>query len=130
MRQRVFVYCMLLLLAISGVSEARPSRKTCLLFAKEIETVMRHGDKALVSMSPQAVRDQNRRVSDLKAKADSNFVQANACYFAANSASALWSIKLQEHINPTATGSVWIQRRQEDYRDNLDLCKQGFEMPH
>lgn len=127
---RVVLCSIVMSLLMSVPVEAKPSLKVCQKFALEIESVLKKGDQAISTGDQQAIREQNKRISDLIAKADRMFIQANACNAAAHSASALWSISVQEHQRPAATGAKWVQRRQGDYRDNLELCKQGFEVPH
>ena len=66
------------LLVISVTAEAKPTIKTCQQFAREIETVLKKGNQALISSDGQAISDQNKRIADLVAKANRMFVQANA----------------------------------------------------
>ncbi|GFO67921.1 hypothetical protein GMLC_15000 [Geomonas limicola] len=88
---------------------------------------MKASKKILATRTPETIREQNEAYKRLAAKGEALFTQAGACSFAANSAAAMWSSMEQYSRRPDPLGQKLNQRRQQDYSDNMELCKQSLQ---
>jgi len=115
----------ILVLVWAAPAAGAPSRKVATAFAKEIEAAV-NANSAAVSGGPAAIRKHNEWYASLNKKRQAMFVDADACAFASDSARSLWSTALQFARRPSQAGYDFIVRREEDYRDNMKLCKESL----
>jgi len=104
---------------------AAPTKKDAAAFVKEVEAAVKANSKALAN-GPAAVGKHNQWYKALQAKADVLFVDADPCSAASSAANSMWSTQLQYHIRPDQLGYKFNQRREEDYQDNMKLCKESL----
>lgn len=114
-----------LILAWAVPAAGAPSKKAATAFVKEIEAAV-NANSTAVSGGPAAIRKHNEWYASLDKKRQAMFVDADACAFASDSARALWSSSQQYSRRPDQLGYQFLERSQEDYRDNMKACKQSL----
>lgn len=122
----VRVAILIALMFWSSVVLASPTKKEATAFVKEVEAAVKANKKVLEKGTPDVIREHNKWYKALQSKADALFVDADACSFAINSAASIWSDQLRYSQKPDQLGHQFLQRHQEDYQDNMKLCKQSL----
>ena len=115
----------LVVLSWAPVAVAAPAKKDAAAFVKELEAAVKANSKALEG-GPAAIRKHNEWYRSLKQKRQNMFVDADACAFASDSASSLWHSEQQYSRRPDQLGYEFLDRKLEDYLDNMKACKQSL----
>jgi hypothetical protein len=111
---------------ICSISYAAPTKKESALFVADLEKAVKSSNKALASGSTFTLHNQSKLFSELRNKAKEMFTPGGpvgGCDFAASSAQALWLERLRNFQRPGKQDAAFIKQREDDFRDNLQVCK-------